>query len=422
MTNVALRSSSWRSERLLAAITSFFILLVAAHPAAAQSSIFSIQSSPNPTAQNTLNAVAALSPTDAWAVGYKNDNNLNDSRTLTMHWDGTSWKTVPSPNPGSTPECQGGNTGNVLSAVAPVTPTDVWAVGLFFTCSTLLKPMVLHWNGSAWKAVKTPALRTNDNSAFTGVVALAANNVYAVGYQPASNGAVLTLIEHWNGSAWSVVPSPNGNSTGNVLAAITANSPTDIWAVGDKVAPGVPVETLVEHFDGVKWSVVPSPNVFSTGSQNQNVLMSVKAVSATDVTAAGFVLDANNQRELTMIQHWDGAVWSIVDSPNQSSSPGTLNTLHSITAISSTDMYAAGFFANSASGGQQRTFVVHFDGNEWSIVPTPTRGLAQQLNGIFAIPGGTDVWSVGGFAVNGTDPETGFLIIPKTLVLFSPIG
>ncbi len=403
-------------------MTKFFILLAVAIPAAAQSSIFSIQSSPNPTTQNTLNAVAALSATDVWAVGYKNDNNLNDSRTLTMHFDGTSWKTVPSPNPGNTPQCQGNNTGNVISALAAVAPDDVWAVGLFFTCSTLLKPMTLHWNGTSWKVVPTPLLRTNDNSAFTSVVALATNNVYAVGYQPASNGAVLTLIEHWNGTVWSVVPSPNANNTGNVLAAVTANSPTDIWAVGDKVAPGVPVETLVEHFDGTNWSVIPSPNVITTGSLSQNVLTSVRAGSSTDVTAAGFVLDSSQQRELTMIQHWDGTAWSIVPSPNQSSAAGSLNTLHSVTAISGTDLYAAGFFADAATGGQQQTLIVHFDGSTWSIVPTPTRGLAQQLNGIFAIPGEPNVWSVGGFAVNGTDPETGLLIIPKTLVLFSPIG
>jgi hypothetical protein len=317
---------------------------------------------------------------------------------------------------------QNGNTGNALNAVAAVASNDVWAVGLTFTCRTLLMPLVLHWDGARWKAVPTPKLRTNDNSALNGVVALASNNIYAVGYQPASNGAVLTLVEHWDGSAWKVMPSPNANKTGNVLASVAANSPTDIWAVGDKVAPGLPVETLTEHFDGTKWSAVPSPNVITTGDLNQNVLSSVQAVSSNDVTAAGFVLDGNNQRELTLVEHWDGAQWSVIPTPNQSSSPGSLNILHGVTAISAKDLYAVGFFADAATSGQQRTLVEHFDGIAWQIIPSPAAGVAQQVNGAFALPGTPNVWAVGAFSTSGTDPETGSLFVPGTLVIFTSGG
>lgn len=406
--------------RTLNALT--LCLAFAAFPVSAQS-IFTNQTSPSPNASgNILNAVTAISATDAWAVGYRNDNNLNDSRTLALHWDGVSWKTVTSPNPGSTKDCQQFNSGNVFSAVSGVASDDVWAVGLSFNCTSLIKPMIQHWDGTSWTAVTSPKVRTNDNAALTGVVALAANNVYAVGYQPASNGAVLTLIEHWDGHSWKVMASPNANQTGNVLAGISANSPTDIWAVGDQIAPGQPVKTLVEHFNGVKWSVVRSADVFSTGSANQNVLTSVQAVSPSDVTAAGFVLDAGSQRELTLIEHWNGSKWSIVDSPNRDANPGSLNTLHGITAVSATDMYAVGFFADSVSLGEDQTFIVHFDGVEWSTITSPRKGAAQQLNGVFTLPGSSNVWGVGAFSGDGIDPETGFLIVPKTLVVFSPIG
>jgi hypothetical protein len=387
----------------------------------AQTSIFTIQNSPSPNAQgNTLNAVTALSPSDAWAVGYQNDNNLNDSRTLTMHWDGTRWRTVPSPNPGS--HCQG-TTGNFLNAVAAVAPNDVWAVGFFFSCQTLLKPLALHWDGTRWTPVRTPALNTNDNAALNGIVALASNDIYAVGYQPASNGAVLTLVEHWNGTAWSVVPSPNASSTGNVLFSVTANSATDLWAVGISLdQPTTSVQTLTEHFDGVHWTVVPSPNPLPKLVLNQNTLLSVQAVSAKDVTAVGFIADAGAQTTLTLIEHWDGSQWTVVASPNQGQARGDLNTLRSVTAVSGSDLYAAGFFENASTGGQHTTLVEHFDGNGWTIIPSPTRGLAQQLNGIFALPGTTNVWSVGGFSRFGIDFESGFLQVPRTLVLFSPIG
>jgi hypothetical protein len=399
-------------------------VLTFAIPAFPQASIFHIQSSPSPNVQgNMLNAVTAISATDAWAIGYQNDNNLNEARTLTMHWDGAAWKVVPSPNPGSPKQCDGANTGNVLNAISAVASNDAWAVGFAFNCiSYELQPVALHWDGLTWKAVRTPKLRQNSNSAFNAVVALATDDVYAVGYTPAANQANLTLIEHWDGTAWSVMKSPNVNNQGNILFGISASSPTDLWAVGARVAEGVPIETLTEHFDGTQWSLVPSPNVLTTGDLNQNILMSVQSVAPNDVTAVGFVLDGDNQREITMIEHWNGTKWSIVPSPNQSATPGSLNTLRSLTIVSPTDMYAAGFFADSASAGQQETLVLHFDGVRWSIIPSPGRGLAQQLNGIFALSGTSDVWTVGGWAQNGTDPETGFLILPKTLILFSPIG
>ncbi|MBZ5596898.1 MAG: hypothetical protein LAN83_01135 [Acidobacteriia bacterium] len=390
-------------------------------PSTAQTSIFAIQNSPSPNVQgNTLNAVAALSTSDAWAVGYQNDNNLNDSRTLAMHWDGSQWKLVRTPNPGS--HCQG-NSGNVLNAVAAVAPNDVWAVGFFFTCNALLKPMVLHWDGTAWTPVHTPALNTNDNAALNGIVALAANDIYVVGYQPASNGAVLTLIEHWDGTAWSVVPSPNPSPTGNLLSAVTASSATDIWAVGNSTDQAtVSVQTLALHFDGATWKTVSTPNPLPKQFLDQNVLLSVQSVAANDVTAVGFIADANAQNTLTLIEHWNGTQWSVVPSPNQGEARGDLNTLHGVAAVSGSDLYAAGFYETAATAGQHTTLIEHFDGNTWTIIPSPTRGLAQQLNGIFVLPGTTDVWSVGGASRFGIDFEDGFLQLPKTLVLFSPIG
>ena len=126
--------------------------------------IFNIISSPSPNLHgNTLNAVAAISDSDAWAVGFQNDNQLNGSRTFTMHWDSQQWTVIPSPNPGSPPSCNGQNSGNMLNAVAAVASNDVWAAGFQFSCSSQLKPMILHWNGVRWSNVNSPALLTNDN-------------------------------------------------------------------------------------------------------------------------------------------------------------------------------------------------------------------------------------------------------------------
>jgi len=392
--------------------------------AVAQNPNFTVQDTPNPNALgNTFNAVAANSSSDAWAVGYQNDNNLNFSRTLTQHWNGSVWTTIASPNPGlaSNLVCNNLNSGNVLTSVAALSSNDVWAVGFFFGCSSfLLKPMTMHWNGVQWTVVSTPKLNTNDNAAFNSVVALASNDIYAVGYQPAANGAVLTLIEHWNGTAWSVVSSPNGNGTGNVLSSVTANSPTDIWAVGNQVAPGVEARTLALHFNGSTWSVVPTPNPVHGGNLTQNVLTSVVAMSPNDVTAVGYTLA--NQTELTMVQHWDGSSWTVVSSPNVSNTTGSFNTLRGVTAVNRSDLYAVGFFSNSTTSGQQVRLLLHFDGTSWSIISSPGKAKAQQLNGVFARLGGGDVWAAGAASVPGTDPETGFLQTPITFMLFTSGG
>ena len=170
--------------------------------AATAQPIFNVQISPSPNVQgSTLNAVAAISPTDAWAVGFQNDNQLNGSRTLAEHWDGQKWTVVPSPNPGSPPSCANSNTGNMLNAVAAVASNNVWAVGFKFSCTAaVLSPLIIHWDGTRWSVVNSPPLLTNDNSALNGIFAFSATNIVAVEYQPAANGAVRTLVEHWDGT------------------------------------------------------------------------------------------------------------------------------------------------------------------------------------------------------------------------------
>jgi hypothetical protein len=401
-----------------------FALVMAASLANAQSASFSIVTSPSPNVHgNILNAASALNLTDAWTVGLQNDSQLNDSRTLTEHWNGRKWTVVPSPNPGSPPSCNRQNTGNVLNTVTEIAPANTWAAGFQFSCHTAeLKPLIIHWGGRGWTTSPNPALGPNGNSALNGITAPAPNDVYAVGYQPAPNGAVLTLIEHWNGSAWAVVASPNPDSTGNLLNAVSADTASDIWAVGDQNAPNTQVQTLVEHFDGTAWSVVPSPNPASGAFLDQDVLSSVKVFAANDATAVGFALNAVTLAQLTLIEHWDGLSWRVVPSPNQSDAAGAVNTLASVSGFASNDLYAVGSFSDAATNGQPMTLIEHFDGTNWSVISSPTEGLAQLLNGAFAVPNSSTIWAVGAFSFNGFDTESRLLVVPQTLVLKSSNG
>jgi hypothetical protein len=82
--------------------------------------------------------VSATSSTDAWAAG------ISRSRTLTLHWNGTAWSKVASPNPRSGTYFPGSMTAD--------SPTDAWAVGTDCTTSScdVENTLILHWNATAW--------------------------------------------------------------------------------------------------------------------------------------------------------------------------------------------------------------------------------------------------------------------------------
>ena len=98
----------------------------------------------------------------------------------------------------------------------------------------------------------------NHNNRLNAASALASNDVWTVGYYRDSDFIQHTLVEHWNGTAWTVVPSPNVGISNNQLYGVSALAANDVWAVGEFLDSDLDVEqTLVEHWDGTAWSVVP---------------------------------------------------------------------------------------------------------------------------------------------------------------------
>ena len=225
-----------------------------------------------------LNGVTVISPANVWAVGGLGSGN---SGNLIEHWDGTSWSVVAAPN---------NTTNGALLSVSGTSATDIWAVG-----RTQRHPNVeiLHFNGQTWSTVAAAPSPAFD-SVLTGVTALAPNNVWAVG--ETNVGPIQTLIEHWDGTSWTVVPSPNpnGGSTNgnNVLSGIAAVSATDIWAVGYTTDPSTGFQqTLTEHWDGTSWSVIASPNAAPAGS---STLAGVTALADGTVVAVGTISNNSN--------------------------------------------------------------------------------------------------------------------------------
>jgi hypothetical protein len=264
------------------------------------------------------------------------------------------WSATPSPSPSSRD--------NFLKGVAALSASDAWAVGSQTGADGFSSALAEHWDGSSWTVV--PTATPGVASVLTSVVALAPNDAWAVGYyfeQTSSGVGFVTLIEHWDGSGWSVADAPQVK--GKYLNDVTASGADDVWAVGDGVA---------QHWDGSRWSA----------SDNSQSITTASAPSAGDLWAAGPY----------SLNRWDGSGWN----PMGTTLPGDEAWLQSLAAVGRGDMWAVGSYSHWVRDNLQpsRTLAVHWDGSAWSVTTSPNDGTGSELYGVSPISSG-DVWAVG---------------------------
>jgi hypothetical protein len=292
-------------------------------------------SSPNPSPEAQLNAVSRVPGTkQLWAVGEYFSTYWH---TLILKWDGASWHRVASPNVGQH--------FNFLSGVTAISANDIWAVGSYYdgnTTTTLSE----HWNGTKWSIVAS----ANPGSFYNNLLAVAAvssTNVWAVGNYENGSGEP-TLTEHWNGTSWSVVTNPTPG-TGGALNAITSVPGTNqLWAVGYYFANTGAQPTLVEHWNGTSWSVVSSPNP----GASFDYLQGVTALSANNVWAVGDY-SPGEVPIIALAEHWNGATWSVISAP----SPDPGDSLYSVTNVPHTSkLWAVGVASSQLNGTLTETY------------------------------------------------------------------
>jgi len=240
-----------------------------------------------------------------------------------------------------------------------------------------------------WQKAPSPNISgtTELNNELLGIAAISANDVWTVGWAQDPQGpqyAKRTLIEHFDGSTWKIVQSPNPDKDiQSVLYSVSGKSVNDVWGVGSSYSGNGPGRTLIEHWDGTQWRVVQSP---SPDSQF-NELRGVAAISTNDVWAVGYRGGTKSETPIeTLILHWDGASWSQVPSPNI---PAGANQLFGITAIAANDIWAVG-----AAGGAP--LALHWNGSAWSVVYVQgDKGLSTEKLTAVSGAAGNDVWAVG---------------------------
>ena len=168
--------------------------------------------------------------------------------------------------------------GKFLKCVLPM----MMLVSMFLTL--WLQPGIIEaasLSNSQWCIVRSPNNGTQGDFLYS-VATVSSSDIWAVGYYVNKVGQQRALIEHSNGTSWSIVKGVQAN--GGHLNAVSAVSSNNIWAVGSYYVGNV-IQTLVEHWDGNTWRLVPSPN---PPSSPESMLLGVAVVSSNDIWAVGF--------------------------------------------------------------------------------------------------------------------------------------
>ena len=318
---------------------------------------WSVVASPNVAGADTnaLLGVSCSTNTSCFAVGAVDLTPSGPERGLIEAWDGTSWTSSSSPSVDSRV--------SAFNGVGCASSANCFAAG---------GGVIEHWNGSSWSATAyPPAVPAPSVALLAGVSCATATNCFGVGQYTSSVGKVVTLVERPNGATWSVVASPNqAGATETSLAGVSCPSATACFAVGRSGSGGA-WRTLIERWNGSSWSIMTSPNVTrAIKGPTPNILTGVSCSSPTSCFAVGYSIYFSYR---TVIERWDGKKWTLVPSPNVSTAKSAESTLAGVSCTSATSCIAVGRTSSGTSNqpGTFRTLAERWNGSAWSIVPSP---------------------------------------------------
>jgi hypothetical protein len=325
---------------------------------------------------NNLDAVTAASSKDAWAVGdYYAATNPNVFQNMAEHWDGSAWTEYALPNVGSNQ--------NTLLGVSELPDGHTWAVGYYTNANYVDQALVEYYDGSTWTVATNPSPGAQINI-LTGVAAISDTDVWAVGEQLDANGTWHTLTEHFDGNTWSVVNAADAGTSGNEFFAVKAVASNIVYAVGSQSGPSFPDKALVERWDGSKWNVLNSPADHTESLQAYGVTGNDSALTIAGIRSA----DAAPFNSMTAA----GApnTLALQNSPNAAGE----NDLYAITTAADGSSYASGWSVDPSTG-VYLSLIEHGVNGQWTIDSTPNPGSGSNgLPGITAIPSG-GLWAVG---------------------------
>ncbi len=248
-------------------------------------------------------------------------------RTLILHWNGQAWSQVISPNLGT-------DSNYLLGIVAPAA-NDIWAVGSYNSAPGAPRAtLALRWNGATWSAVALPNPNPSNNNALTAVAANTATDVWAVGnYYSASYTRYVPLLLHWDGISWTHVNAGGTTQEDYELRGVAALGFNNIWMVGYRCCANGYQAAILRFTGNVSYQFIP---MVSTNM----VLNAVDGSAPNDIWAVGSYRHPTTNRLLAQTQHWNGSAWSLVSAPDVQ-----LNLEHDLNGLdvlSATDVWAGG--------------------------------------------------------------------------------
>jgi hypothetical protein len=242
--------------------------------------------------------------------------------------------------------------------VSCTSATRCTATGHYFP-SAVTAPAAEQWNGTAWSVQQVPDPQPRFNGALLGVSCAPAGTCIAAGYDTAA------LAEAWTGTSWSVqrVSTPPG-ATPSELTGVSCASASACMAVGSYRADANGDEAiLTEAWNGTSWSIQPTP----ANPASQGFLTGVSCASATFCVAVGYSFGRFGVS--TLAEVWNGTSWSIQPTVDQ---PGANQSfLLGVSCSSATACTAVGYYETSTTRFTQFTLAEAWNGTSWSIERTP---------------------------------------------------
>jgi hypothetical protein len=322
--------------------------------------------------------VACTSSTACFAVGDAfNGDDLDETAIdpLAEHWNGTAFSVDNVP-------LAPGADGGALFGIACTSATDCSAVGGSVTAASdglVFTPLNEQWNGTTWSVATSPA--ATPFSELDELACPSASACFAVGDS--------ALVEQWNGASWSLSPLA-AKSSQSELEDVSCTDAQHCVAVGLYSGNAGP-QSLAEHGSGSQWHRVAVPN--RAGSTNA-ALIAVDCVTATNCTAVGGAGDADGPR-FTLIEHWNGAAWSVVPSPSPAGA--SFVELLDVSCGAANRCNALGIVENN---GAVHSFGAHWNGAAWFLDTIPTSDFASGVSlSSLSCPTAKTCFAVGSYQV-----------------------
>ena len=237
---------------------------------------WTIQQTPNPADGSDLSGVACVSSMVCTAVGW-----VVNGVTLAEQWNGISWtiESTPTP-PGATLSAT-----DALTDVSCASTTDCTAVGEYTYLARTSVLLAEHWNGVNWSIEQIPQPAFAKSSKLLGISCATMTVCVAVGDATYRARGALTLAERWNGISWTVLPTPTtGRGTNSHLFGVSCPTATICTAVGDYASRDGTTTPLAERWNGVRWAIQRPPRA-AVGKYSD--LLRVSCATARICTAVG---------------------------------------------------------------------------------------------------------------------------------------